>query len=1017
MAPLRTSRYTLPSAVLGQQVTPESTGLSGRPRIPCFIGRGSRYKRISTEVRRSYVYDEALTFTGVAPFRATLTYASDQDLQTSYMVKSGADEVSRNKWNYVNSTTVEILPTEHDFTETYTFNYQSTSRTVLDVLENDDIRNNIKVGRSFGQDQYEEYSDYVIDMTFAGSITDVDALDADTGNTYTTTDIYTTTGGGTFLSAGAPANLVIPTTTGAGTGVLSIVGTSSYTHAYSRQIHLEVTLVVAPGPPNEVTLKWWSIPTSPGNANAKPSPTSHLTATEWNTVTLTDATPGVTDTTVLENGVSIVATSIANFSAGPPADTFDIYCVGAGLVEIDSTHLNTNQFVEFSTPVKGGASGSTGVITVATVPSLASFAFPGNRSVYLECIDDTVATTTFMWAIWGEGTYQDGTVVVNVIAPVTGVIGTGTSQMTLNFSGVFDDSGTVARDTFSYTAHAGHEYYEFKDDRSYALTVSAAIANSATFIYVTDTREGQSGTGVGTNISYIQPSGSTVGLPGGIRFRARNVDATNVDLVRYAATDLFECSFTCDDNVNWALNTRATETFTTDNDIYDATGVITGTAMTYYIVLAHTPVTSGIVSVTQAGVSVSYTWVTGTRYLYFASALSATTVVVYDHQGEEPAPGDLYYMTAQYLRPTTDYNAAQLFTSYATARAWLLPVETGNDLLVTLEMIKQLFQAGLKAIYMIQVLDADDDGIYTDVDFQLGIDASEFKPLIRDVVVLNHFTTLGYLLTSINSMNDPFTAKERMTWIGCPIETDVGDGSTAGTLIYYAKNTLQVYGDVAYHGTRILVAPTYVKYTLGMEDGSTTQLTVDGSFFAAYLAALTCSFSVPAQPLLRQTVGAFDEVDTFTEGQNLMLGEAGLILVTDIGANVYRIETETTTDNFANNFKYTNAMTQKHYVTDQVRQAIDAQAIGILPVSPESGAMTIKGIIASKLRDIVARGIVAKYQNDNGTERDLDLANDIWAEQDQSSPTLYHYRFSYFLLYTLERAYGVYQVDSNNLVR
>jgi hypothetical protein len=139
--------------------------------------------------------------------------------------------------------------------------------------------------------------------------------------------------------------------------------------------------------------------------------------------------------------------------------------------------------------------------------------------------------------------------------------------------------------------------------------------------------------------------------------------------------------------------------------------------------------------------------------------------------------------------------------------------------------------------------------------------------------------------------------------------------------------------------------------------------------------------------------------------------------VLDQGSSIYRVETDTTVDSFANNFQYISAMTQKHFVVQELRYQTDITLIGLVPSSADAGANLVKGVISQVMRNLLARGIIAKYQDDEGNERDFDLRTDVIAWRDDTTPTLYHYNVAFWLLYPIERVFGLYMVDSNKFGR
>jgi hypothetical protein len=492
---------------------------------------------------------------------------------------------------------------------------------------------------------------------------------------------------------------------------------------------------------------------------------------------------------------------------------------------------------------------------------------------------------------------------------------------------------------------------------------------------------------------------------------------------RHVAGNKFTFSATMNGTINWSLVSKTTETIAKGSILTDVLGVITGAAATPYVILANVPETDGVLSVTEAvsGLPLSYSLVTTssgdpTQYLVFLGGKPTVDVrVQYIYKGAEPAPGQIYYVTSKHVRPDELYNQPILIRSLDDGRKLLAPAEVTNHLYIMNEIA--MGDVACPAIYIVQVKDADGDGVYSDVDFADGIAASEAPRNISDIVVLSHFSTLSKQLESVNKMADPFKRRFRMTWVGAPIGTAIGSEEEANTLIALSRRTLQVYGANPAHGTRVLVGATSCTRDLKLENNVVTEVTLDGSFVAGALAALVASFADPADTVLRKSLPGFKSVQTYGDSEspnNLALGSNNIIFFTDQGGGVFRIEEDVTTDTFAPDFNLINNMTQKMYVVKQVRQELDSKLIGLIVPSAEAGVGLVRGFLVQMLATLLGRGLIGRYQKADGSERPIDPSKDVIVFRDTSDPTLYHILFAFWLKNEIKRIFGLYSVNSND---
>jgi hypothetical protein len=199
-----------------------------------------------------------------------------------------------------------------------------------------------------------------------------------------------------------------------------------------------------------------------------------------------------------------------------------------------------------------------------------------------------------------------------------------------------------------------------------------------------------------------------------------------------------------------------------------------------------------------------------------------------------------------------------------------------------------------------------------------------------------------------------------------------------------------------------------------LQSGSTVSVTLDGSFVAAALASLTASFSDPANTVLKKNLSGFRSVQTYTEKENVLLGDGAMDYFTDLGNGVIRIEEDTTVDTFAIDFYLISAMTQKQFVTKVIRREMENSVISLVVPSAEAGVGIIKATLSGLLLGLLGRGIIGQYEDDNGNVRKFDPSSDIVVFRDTADPTLYHMFYAYFLRLPIKRVFGLYTVNSND---
>jgi hypothetical protein len=698
------------------------------------------------------------------------------------------------------------------------------------------------------------------------------------------------------------------------------------------------------------------------------------------------------------------------------------------IAHLADTPKHTTTDTVTSTPA---AAVGTGSLTVSSESD--DYTGTRNRRFKIEVTAvNGVADVDFAWKSWGE------------VEGIDSFINSGTVSTVINGDTIALDAGIlllvdlgasnfVVGDTFTLLVLAPRIFYKGHDDRTYRLQVtdtSASPTNAITFSWYTDTPEGGFGVSEVATL-YSGAESPYVELPDNVILATRNLAPTN----RHSKTshsntgDLHQFSITLNDTIDFSLKQRVTQTIPKTSFRFDPTGVITGLPNQYYAVLSGIPLSDdgtsygefGVESVknAQSGATVAAINIAGTAYLYVTKAVydtlaAAGITTIFFTRGDEPDPGATYYLSALYLRPDEFYDTPLLLVGAGQAEVTLNPMGPDNHLAM---MVDSAFEApGLQAAYVVQVRDLDEDGMFTDEDFKRAIDAAEAKSGITDICVLSNWGSLADTLNHLNRTNDPFQKKERLGWFGAPQSILLGDSDTSNTLIFTAKKTLQVYGNHPAHGTRILAGPRYVKKTITLPSGATQEVTLDGSFLAGSLAALTDGFTDPGDVILKKQVPGWDEIEVFTEGEDLRLGASSIIYLSDLGAGVFQCEESTTVDILADDFHEISGMTQKQNVTRVVRTNMDAKLIAYVPPSVQAAISVIRGTLVDVLTGLISQGRIARYQDDSGSDRAIDPSKDILVTRDRATKTLYNFMYAYYLRYPIKRLYGLYAVDTNRLV-
>ena len=989
---LVTTRYTQPGVYIGQLIRPGPGNLNADARICDYIGKGSTQAvGENLAVRRSFVFEEDLTFPTSAPFTASLTYTANGDQTSPVRIFDSVTgvELRSDEWIFTKTgddfTGVQISQNAYDPLADYLIDYQSTSRAVLDPVPVQDLRKIKSVGTTQGRAQFEDFVDFVIPYTFAGPT-------ADSGNSLT----------GSLLTS------VFPDGANTGAGTVAIDSSASFNHDYNRFYQLEVTAIA--GSSGTFTADFeWSAARYSGGLEALPPTPLHTTGTKPSFTA--DEASAPTLIQELELGVKVaISFSGTNFAIG---DKFFFNGVGPGLIEFDGRLRNTNQFLEFST-ISSTAAG-TGTLAYSTAND---YNGTYNSKFRLEVTASSGAVgsrlVTFIWAQYGEVIGATSTVVVDEAVSNTFTLTQGV-ELTVDFGA----SNFTVGDTFDFDVYAPRTYYQAKDDREYELTIGAATNPGADTGFVsgdfsTGTPEGGFGSWE-ANVNLLSGASQETGfftLPDGVSMAVRNAMRGNINGTSYVTGDSFIADVVSDNVFDWSLTQQVEETRETTSFVTDVTGAVTGTAGTTYIILDNEFETGSVlVTDEDSGTPISTIEITGTRFVAFVTTPTDSVRINYSFRGEEPAPGQLYYMTANFLRPLELYNVPTQVLDRDEGRLFLAPSETENHLFIMNELV---FDNGAPGAYYTQILDQDGDGVITETDVGEALLAHEKVNRPTDLCVLSQFQSLSDSLAVNERANDPFERREQMLWVGAPIGTPIGDIDTEDSLVFLAKNTLQVNPQSVALGTRVMVSPTWATVSILLDNNIEQTVTLDGSFVAGAASALVNSFTDPSTTILRRNLSGFSTLQTYTEPENLILGNASITYLSDQGSSVFRFEEDITVHTTSEEFQLISATTQKQFVTRVVRREMDANLIGIVVPNAAAGIALIRSTLSGILLGLLGRGLLGDYQDEDGNVRDFDSSQDIVVLRDTSTLTKYDFFYAYWIKAPIKRLFGLFSVNTND---
>jgi len=383
----------------------------------------------------------------------------------------------------------------------------------------------------------------------------------------------------------------------------------------------------------------------------------------------------------------------------------------------------------------------------------------------------------------------------------------------------------------------------------------------------------------------------------------------------------------------------------------------------------------------------------------------------YRGTGRKPLFGQTYYMTYTITRPLADYNTLREFDTNADFFGDIGYQDIGIPLTLAGGIA---WSEPIAKLYVVQVLDGDGDGVYTDDDYILAINTA--LPGHREATEITCLRSTAAIRAAIFQLMERecalVTSNYKRYWAGVPRNTQPGDASTSDTIIYIAQRELHPDGDDVTRGRFILTAPPNRLYSFVDVNGVSQTALVDSSFASVMLAARVASFAQASMTLFRKQFAEMTNETNYSDGVRRNLSANGVNVMTQVGGAAMVFDALTTDSSGDARFEEPSASVQKDLVTFDIISNINRQLMGIVPDSPADMVADIKTVIGGVLLARIDSGDIGYYtESDGQTVRDIDYSQDIVVYKDAVDARTYRFKFYFNLKYPAKRFYGQLSVD------
>lgn len=225
-----------------------------------------------------------------------------------------------------------------------------------------------------------------------------------------------------------------------------------------------------------------------------------------------------------------------------------------------------------------------------------------------------------------------------------------------------------------------------------------------------------------------------------------------------------------------------------------------------------------------------------------------------------------------------------------------------------------------------------------------------------------------------------------------------GEDSTTGTA--GSKATLQAHAEAFGSNTTVsdsfcLVSPASFSFPNPV---TSAQSLMGGQFQAACVAGMLGRYPVQS-PLTRKVVNGVVSVnDIRTESDKDEDAAAGLLVVEAKRGRI-QIRHAITVSQVSRASQELNVVRAKHFMMENVRQALDTQVIGQI-VLDDQATFRVQLLVTAVLQQMVSQGVLVSYEN-------------IQCVRDANDPTALNVQFSYLPAFPLNRIAVTFSLDSS----
>lgn len=378
--------------------------------------------------------------------------------------------------------------------------------------------------------------------------------------------------------------------------------------------------------------------------------------------------------------------------------------------------------------------------------------------------------------------------------------------------------------------------------------------------------------------------------------------------------------------------------------------------------------------------------------------------------GRKPAFSQVYYVTYEIKRPDADYDWVKEYLTDDDFYNDIGGVNASNPLSLAGSLA---WSESILKLYVIQVKDGDDDGIYTDADYFRAIDVLTDNRELTEVVCLRSNAAIRAKLYQMMEQECSLTKSNlKRCYIGAPRDTQPGNGTTPDTFIYMAKRELRPTGSDVARGRFILNAPANWTYSFVDEFGTTQDMAVDSSFFSVCVAARVSSFEKASDTLFHKRFSQMTIDNPYSDSVRRELSANGINVLVAEGGSAVIVDSLTTDGSGDARYEEPSSSVQKDLLAFDIAANINSQLLGIVPDDPADMVANIKTVVGGVILGRIDTGDIGYYTNSDGTTvRDIDYTQDITAYRDTLDARTYRFKYFFNLKYPAKRFYGEFTVD------